>query len=69
MSGWQPIETAPDDGRRIIVYDPRVREAHRVEIRGADGGFWRWNAASGGTNPTHWMPLPEPPALTAKAEQ
>lgn len=58
---WRPIETAPDDGSRILVFDPRLIEAHRVEIRGADGGFWRWNASTGGTNPTHWCPLPPPP--------
>lgn len=74
LSLWQPIETAPKDGRMILLYRPT-------------GGGWM-NTATGSWNddryaknprpyweswlrigvdwrtlpPTHWMPLPEPPA-------
>ena len=58
---WQPIETAPKDGTRILAY--------------CAGGDWQdviyWEASWQGapfwcsdrtkTDPTHWMPLPEPP--------
>ena len=62
--GWKPIETAPRDGTSILVFTDRgVFEATFVS-------YWEFAVAnyhgclccSGrGDNPTHWMPLPEPP--------
>ena len=62
---WQPIETAPKDGRGIIIfYYPKAGMAF---------AFWheeKWLEVSPGLvsmeenthcKPTHWMPLPEPP--------
>jgi hypothetical protein len=62
-AGWQPIETAPKD-RRIIVfrphgtdYIPKVGEDYwSVEL----GNCWAHSNSS--VQPTHWMPLPDPPA-------
>jgi hypothetical protein len=56
---WQPIETAPKDGKDILVFGEQLRRvAFWDEAR---GGLWsRWP----GREPiraTHWMPLPEPP--------
>lgn len=61
---WQPIETAPVDGTRVLLFVPPY---------GAMSGHFdkygtgrRWNAHSAinrEAQPTHWMPLPEPPAL------
>ncbi len=66
---WEPIDTAPKDGTRVILFYP------------AQGGFsdmGRWNVPSshylphwnnGRLNihePSHWMPLP--PAPTQEAE-
>lgn len=70
-SGWQPIETAPRDGTWVILhtaaggvqpgywgptyfgYNPAwVQYAHRSEAEEIIG------------EPTHWMPLPAPPAST-----
>lgn len=54
---WQPIETAPMDGTRVLLATPSGRIA--------DGSFharydiWAWPYVM--VNPTHWMPLPEPP--------
>jgi hypothetical protein len=58
---WQPIGTAPKDGRRILTY------AHDH----APEGIMRvaqWNDGSNAKGwlgsvhePTHWMPLPSPP--------
>jgi len=59
MNDWQPIETAPKDNL-IIGYDP-VKE-NPIQVMKYDYGGWgdavyqEWSA-----EPTHWMPLPEPP--------
>lgn len=68
-AGWQPIETAPRDGTRVLcvwacawgemVYEGWCQSAGTAR----DGGdFWRSHSlvpVSG--RPTHWMPLPPPP--------
>src|SRR5690606_30158484 len=54
-SGWLPIETAPADGRMILVYE--ARSADPIHLRSADGDWWRKQ----GVGPSHWMPLPTPP--------
>lgn len=60
---WQPIETAPKDGTRILV--ARVTDG-RVGISWWDGlrleDKDKWACYSMLTPPTHWMPLPDPPA-------
>lgn len=65
MSEWRPIETAPKDGRTILLAMP-VGDGLGV-------GYWmeeanEWVPAAPiivltvfMTQPTHWMPLPEPP--------
>lgn len=72
QSGWLPIETAPRDGTRVLLFwvGPDTRRLLRTpEICLAevyshkDGVTAVWN----GTDKmplhffTHWMPLPEPP--------
>lgn len=60
---WQPIETAPKDGRYVLLmipawyHPPRWRVA-RWKDTGATSGFEGYY----GPEPTHWMPLPPPPA-------
>ncbi len=57
--GWQPIETAPSDGKPILVVGGYESKA---TIRGADGEWWRRARREGSKSvPSHWMPLPEPP--------
>ena len=61
---WQPMDTAPKDGRIVLGYDPKATKLkHKLMYfhQTRDGGFWRNSAASGTVMPTHWMPLPEPP--------
>lgn len=67
MAEWQPIETAPKDGRDVLLWIPADEESPRK-------GRWekllddpsrphRWCVAYGWCEdtPTHWMPLPSPP--------
>lgn len=59
---WQPIETAPMVNRRDVLLC-RASKGGRAMV-----GYWSepqnvWITAPGGWKfePTHWMPLPEPP--------
>lgn len=63
---WQPIETAPRDGRHLLLF-PNYENWPRPTVgRWADEYGGLWYMAEVGTlcglwKPTHWMPLPEPP--------
>jgi hypothetical protein len=76
MSEWQPIETAPKDGTRVIVafrnncvtiarwsdacaFESNDEGPHWVEWE-CDDHFYS-SHLTGPNEPTHWMPLPEPP--------
>lgn len=50
-NGWRPIETAPKDGKRVLLSWPStlVTVGQISNLRA--GAEW----------PTHWMPLPAPP--------
>ena len=58
---WRPIETAPKDGTDILLgFEPAIGWQR---IGKAWGGQWvsAWNHHPIHDQPTHWMPLPEPP--------
>lgn len=65
MSEWQPIETAPKRGRFLAVVGDLVRivawgKTSHVTMYGwclADQGAEDFDLCE----PTHWMPLPQPP--------
>ena len=69
MSEWQPIETAPKDGTKVLL----VSNRGQVYIGQYDDDRWvrkpepYWCIAgmpkthARAQRPTHWMPLPEPP--------
>jgi hypothetical protein len=68
---WQLIETAPKDGMPVlVVWDGIVGEAHYCGDEDTrDPGWWWANTSPGdyhaerlSPDPTHWMPLPPPPA-------
>lgn len=82
-AGWQPIETAPKDGRLGLVYRPLAANTRDEPIAiksliGGDRFCWPHTVPKGSapTNPTdgachvtHWMPLPPPPsAIRARGE-
>lgn len=54
---WMPIESAPEDGTEVLLYQPNA--GIQVSWYGYDTdneelGWYRFS-------PTHWMPLPYPP--------
>ena len=57
--GWQPIATAPTM-RNVLVYWEQF-ETCNVLLKADDGVFFDEDGANY-TTPTHWMPLPAPPA-------
>lgn len=71
--GWQPIETAPRDGTLIDLWCNGERrpdcfwgeEWEEPEERGWRQKYAETSRAASfsllGGEPTHWMPLPEPP--------
>jgi hypothetical protein len=70
MSDWQSIETAPKDGTMVLLAWGTCSVA---------SGFWwtpdrfspvgHWHIGDTEDRlPTHWMPLPDPPAVTPQAE-
>lgn len=70
---WEPIESAPKDGTHILCYSPdRISEAwyrpDMLDLTKTVLGGIGWCYA-GLKQPTHWMPLPAPPAaMSAKGE-
>jgi hypothetical protein len=68
---WQPIESAPKDGTRILFALPYVWCGYWRGSRPVGMPDYRWDESWIGwtreafedrpLNPTHWMPLPEPP--------
>lgn len=73
MSEWQPIETAPKDGTRVLAYWPDCYgNGSACAVESWFGPWGKGNAdqtwqspfewADGHNDPTHWMPLPPPPA-------
>lgn len=72
--GWQPIETAPKDGRAMQLFIPDCGPDGKGVIASPrsqtdDGSWWddELEEEIGWTSATHWRPLPEPP-LAARGE-
>lgn len=73
---WEPIETAPKDGTWVLLWFPHRNLAIGGCWDWAGEGDWEmgiqdwqeWRTDDDvviqeepGLEPTHWMPLPEPP--------
>ncbi len=72
MSEWQPIETAPHDETQILIHG---RDGYFVAtwdrlvgcfVEASSGDPLRGTERGDLCAPTHWMPLPEPPALKSE---
>ena len=68
-SGWQPIETAPRDGTNVLLVNRKGNMATGLWMSGPIGTGWVLRGGSAPNvffnehhGPTHWMPLPAPPA-------
>jgi hypothetical protein len=63
--GWQPIETAPKgwDGTQLLVADDQGRINRAFWYGSLEDGHWMM--VGGQWEPTHWMPLPDPPTAAA----
>ena len=60
-AAWEPIETAPKDGPRILVEGPHSRGGTYIETTDYWGGKWSIEWMDGYGAPTRWRPLPAPP--------
>ena len=64
-AGWRPIETAPRDGTRILVFTHYDKYGPLRVVVGAmfSHGAWRRTPVTSAEalNPSHWMPLPTAP--------
>lgn len=71
--GWRPIETAPRDGTRVLLWCVHAHAAYSADpvsegwaacVLGQwinhNGGGWTWHGLCGRL--THWRPLPPPPS-------
>lgn len=60
MSEWQPIQTAPVDTEILVFHvDEFLGPMYRVVFNSCSGA---WSDGLDTYQPTHWMPLPEPPS-------
>lgn len=61
---WIPVtERLPGMGEVVLVYGKRggIYTAEHNRNGRWPGSFWKLNSKSHYCEPTHWMPLPEPP--------
>ena len=72
--GWQPIETAPKDGTRIIIYvagqinDEPTQIAQWAEWSDETPFLWVTDQGEGFFSFNGWMPLPEPSKTESEGE-
>ncbi|WP_238920894.1 DUF551 domain-containing protein [Achromobacter xylosoxidans] len=64
VAGWLPIESAPKDGRRVLLWNERYNAAITGQFYGLGG--WKLDGEMPPLfhQPTHWMPLPAAPGVS-----
>ena len=60
---WQPIETAPKDGRLILMITKNASDICGVYVAywNDEMDWFQFHKEGYVTNPTHWMPIPALP--------
>jgi hypothetical protein len=69
---WQPIETAPKDGTEVLLvrngsfrqigsWRKPCQQADGYRVNDGEPCWVGYSAEKRVPEPTHWMPLPEPP--------
>ena len=58
---WQLIETAPKDGTPVLLFYTGLMYVAQWVPESEFGPVWCSVDATMILNPSHWMPLPEPP--------
>ena len=73
---WRPIETAPKDGREVLLFwpfnafgTPTVDTGAWLKIPSYTEHWCRNRRPMFGGDPSHWMPLPEPPDAARSTEE
>jgi len=62
--GWQDIATAPLDGSRVMLWSKECNAPHSGQFYSTG---WGYECARFKYQPTHWQPLPLPPAAVRNA--
>ena len=60
---WLLIETAPKDRNILLAAEFYGPSDWRIKIGGWADDAKRWELFGASWTPTHWMPLPPPPAI------
>lgn len=64
--GWQPIETAPKDGTKILAWSGFWEKHHLVRWNQGENAWCEGSWCFGSVPDMVWMPLPAPPAAGDK---
>lgn len=65
--GWRPIETAPKDGTSVLLFKSSGLTGMTVgnwrrPMSSRTPGYWQTTPGLYACEPSHWQPLPAPPA-------
>lgn len=61
MNEWQPIETAPKDGKPFLSLNQEQGDLMAVTWWSSAYRYFRATGGQSHYQFTHWMPLPKPP--------
>lgn len=81
--GWRPMDSAPKDGTRVLLYDPAFEPAEFVgsfcwtDLPKSDPDYWEgWqfaeelliNHCDDEPAPIRWIPIPSPPSINGGSD-